>query len=360
MRPRCAEKNVVRTEMRRVVVTLASDPGAIDLLEKHMAHQKDEFDEWHLWVNSADASVFIKKHDWMHVINHPQSTPGPYNMYRFFSLRDPTPTCSSYGDAATVYAFVGERVAWLCPTFFKELFESRLADTSPFAVFANCVGNSFFGYIHHRMGAVRGSLKPGYGAHDDVASSDRFREECHRSFAEGLPRYEGWTFGQWVLWDHEAVALDAFAWLGSEWGQAGLPMELDSWLCTTYPFKIGKRNVVCGRAVCAVASPEARETFYAAHAPAARSQGVTEGGVTEGGVTEGGVTEGGVTEGGVTEGGVTEEVQDGAVSQIEPVTATPTEPVPEPIPEPNPEPVPEPPKRVTRRRKATGKSEVTV
>lgn len=229
--------------MKRVIVTPVTQAKLAQLLCAYLADQKQAFDEWHLWINTEDAkelegiASLASSCDWITCVAPEGSNPqaGRLNLWRFHA------GCTEAGSA---YLRLDEDIVWLHPAFVQTLFEFR--ESSPaFLVHANVVNNAFLARVHERLGLVPSAAS---------VSAAAFAEAAHSRVLAGIEAGDtgDWTFARWRLWQGEAVPLDAVAWLGAEFQafEGRVPMDYEAWLCGERPARIGKENVVCGRALC--------------------------------------------------------------------------------------------------------------
>lgn len=237
--------------MRRIVCTPATDVSKLQLLCAHLAAQRADFDEWHLWVNTSDPAelramdALAAAHPaWIRAKSPEGSYPpaGALNLFRFYA------GCT---DAGTAYLRLAEDVVWMAPSFVKTLFEYREARPQAFLVHANVVNNPFLSRLHERLGRVSSRA----GRAETAAGTQPFAEDVHRALLSSIAAGAAgdWTFAEWRLMDRERVTLDAFSWLGSEFEQFSgrVAMDEEPWLCTERPARIGRESLVCGRALCA-------------------------------------------------------------------------------------------------------------
>ena len=162
--------------MKRIVVTPVGGRQFLGALAKHLAAQKDAFDEWHLWVNTSDvddqqAAVDLNASlDWVRIVT-----------------RDILEGCV---DPGAVYMSLDADVAWLEAGFLARAFAFRLDHPEASAlVLGNVVNDAGAQGIHDRMGRAPGTFQPG-------AATD-------------------WHFPMWRLDEADAAPTGCRLWLGS-------------------------------------------------------------------------------------------------------------------------------------------------
>lgn len=230
---------------RRIIVTGVTQASRAMRLKTFLESQKEHFDEWHMWINTRDATqVPAVTQPWIKIINPGDADPAD-SLSRFMP---------GYCDTDTAYARLDENIAWMDPSFVKTLFEYREAAASHFLVHANVVNSSPLAHVHERLGCV--SSKAGratFVMDDPVAKSDDYSADVVSSFKDSVAHgsTEAWTFGRWMLY-HEHVDLHAFAWLGCHFDVFGgrVAMEETPFLCSDHPRRYGMPSSVCGKALC--------------------------------------------------------------------------------------------------------------
>lgn len=235
----------------RIIVTPTTAASRLAVLTRCLTPQKDSFDEWHIWPNTADAEelralrALCGATPWMRLVDVAYDYSS--NVSRYYKT-----AC----DPGSVYLRLDDTVAWLAPGFVDTMFAAATAHYgSAFSVHANAVGNPGLAQLHARLGvAPRG---PAYAT------------GCHAQLLGALGSGGGtdaWTFGFWRLWDYERVAQVAVAWNGSEFQQfeGRVSPDIDDFLSAARPSRIGRSSVVCGRALCATCDDASLAATYAA------------------------------------------------------------------------------------------------
>lgn len=237
----------------RIVVTPAGRGRYLDLLLAHLAAQKDAFDEWHLWVNTAVvkdigwAERTAARHEWVKCVyldDYPHPPPDSRNIHLFFP--------EDAVDPESAYLRLDDDVVYLEPGCVSRIFEYREAHPEPFLVYANTVNNAVCTWLHQHGGLVVPSGKrAGYACVDDVGWKDpAFAQEVHEAFLTDRAPFKG--FGTWVLSDHERVSINAVSWLGRDFAEFdGLVGEHEEmWLSVEKPRALKRTCVILGDALC--------------------------------------------------------------------------------------------------------------
>ena len=243
--------------MRVVVVTPAGRKRYLSLLHKHLASQKQDFDEWHLWVNTADAEDvrYIQEladaHDWIRAV----PCPVPVERHSNYAIHHFFPACT---DPGTLYIRLDDDVVYLEPGFVAKLARARLEHPQYFLVFANIVNNALISHIHQRNKRFEYPRTVGYACMDDVGWKDpACAEAIHRAFLDSVThgRLDEWhrSFERWECYAYERVSINCISWLGSDFARFGgrVGADEEKWLAVDHPKETGRPNLIWGGAVCA-------------------------------------------------------------------------------------------------------------
>jgi len=192
--------------MKRIVVTPAGRRRYLELLFKHLAAQKSDFDEWQLWMNTSQvadigfAERLAARHDWITTVYLPAYGPTEtnYNIHKFFP--------GQAADPEAVYVRLDDDVVWLDPAFLKTMFTYRLANPEPFLVYGNIINNAVTSFLHQHGGNITTNKVVGYKCMDEVGWKDpAFAEALHRAFLD-RPGEACWAFfDRWLLPDYEQI-----------------------------------------------------------------------------------------------------------------------------------------------------------
>lgn len=238
--------------MKRIVVTPAGRQRYLELLVRHLASQKTDFDEWQLWMNTTEVAdiefgeSLAARYDWITTVYIPAYGPQTNrNICKFFP--------GQAADPDAVYVRLDDDVVWLSPTFLKSIFTYRIANPAPFLVYANIINNAVISYLHQHGGNVTSDKVARYECMDEVGWRDpAFAESLHRAFLE-RPGDPCWSFFErWVLPHYERVSINAISWLGSDFAQfqGVVGDDEEQWLSCDKPRQLGRPNVILGSAVC--------------------------------------------------------------------------------------------------------------
>jgi len=239
--------------MRHIVVTPAGRRRYLEILVKHLVAQKQDFDEWHLWVNTNDVEDIAYCHwlaeqhpSWIKCVSSTMPPDGNQSIHQFFAY------CI---DPNTVYTRLDDDIVWLEPGFLRKMYNFRLSHPQYFLVYGTIVNNALTSYIYQQRGLIdhsHGSCN--YEVMDNVGwKSAEFAEHVHRTFIKDLNegKTEMWYVQPQVLHDYERMSINAISWLGSEFAkfQGLVGIDEEQWISVDKPKSIGTRNIVCGDAL---------------------------------------------------------------------------------------------------------------
>ncbi len=243
---------------RRIVTSPAGRRRYLGLLAAHLAAQKGDFDEWHLWCNTGDSQDvrfmddLAARHDWIKVVHAEGLDParGSANIHRFFQ------GCAEPG---TAYLRLDDDVVWLEPGFVGKMFAFREQNPQYFLVYANIVNNAVIAHLHDRAGRV--SSASGRAAYTCMCpvgwKSPEYALDLHTAFLRSLRAgaTDDWhsSFDRWELHGFERVSINAIAWLGEEFAAFGgvVGEDEEQWLAVDKPRQLNKMNCIFGGALCA-------------------------------------------------------------------------------------------------------------
>lgn len=243
--------------MKCIVVTPAGRRRYMELLYRHLAAQRADFDHWQIWLNTRDAAdvqYFLglqQKHpDWIRCVPCPVPVDGTGTICHFFRA------CT---DPDAVYIRLDDDVVWLEPGFVRRMFEFRRANPQYFLVYGNIVNNVVLSHLQQRfgnLGTQAGVVEFNYV--DEVGwKSPDFVRLVHESFldaatTQGGERLRDWRFKQWELTNYEHVSINCIAWLGAEMAAFGGRVDVDeeTFLAVHKPRELQKKNCIFGGALC--------------------------------------------------------------------------------------------------------------
>ena len=246
--------------LRRIIVTPAGRERYLRLLVKHLIHQRAAFDEWHLWLNTVDASDvtyvrgLAKAHPWIRVAERPgiRKTSNA-NIQKFFD---------GAADARAMYLRLDDDVVWLDCTFVEAMFAYRETHPEPFLVYANIINNALTSHFHQRAGLVAYNETAGYTVMDRTGwASPGFAHALHFAFIGAvergdISRWRG-SFPDWPLKSFERCSINAIAWLGRDMRDQfpSYPskgrMQEEEWISEVVTRNTSRPAVIVPSAVCA-------------------------------------------------------------------------------------------------------------
>jgi hypothetical protein len=241
--------------MRKVVITPSGRKAYLQLLFQHLASQKNDFDEWHLWLNTVHEPdlVFCRelsaRHSWIKTIDLTVPHANGSSIYSFYK------NCL---DTDTAYLRIDDDVVWLEPDFVAKMFDYRLRHPEFFLVFGNIVNNAVISHIYQRCGLVDSAHgKCMYDCLCGVGwASPDFALTLHTRFLRDIARgtIDRWRcFPEWRLYGYERVSINAISFLGSDIAKiSGVvdPDEEPAMACHI-PNNLGKICSINGNALCA-------------------------------------------------------------------------------------------------------------
>ena len=238
--------------MKRIIVTPAGRKIYLDLLLQNLVKCRDEFDEWHLWLNTEieqDLAHMRYMADQYRFIKLVQPTI-PYNrnysIYHFFKAT---------ANPNEIYLRLDDDICYIRPGSINKIYLSRLADPQPFLIYGNIINNAVITYLHQHNGAMhtRAGLT-GYECMHHIGWGDpKFAEEVHYNFFSHLQNHnlDIYKMPDWRLLNFERVSINTICWLGHVFNQFGgeVGMDEEQWLSVDKPTQINCPNKICGNSL---------------------------------------------------------------------------------------------------------------
>lgn len=234
----------------------------LELLAAHLARQKDDFDEWHLWLNTnvAEDVQYIKELEakysgWVRVIQLAEPVTEINNLMisKFYPIDSVDP------DA--LYLRLDDDIVWLQDDFVRSMFVARSDDKEHFLVYGNIINNAIVSYIQQRFGNIEYGVLTGYQCMDPIGWAEpAFAEQVHRFFLAALDQQadvllDRWRFRRWIMHEFERVSINCMSWRGADFaafgGCVGDMTDEEQWLSCDKPRELNITNVIYGQALCA-------------------------------------------------------------------------------------------------------------
>lgn len=245
--------------MKKIIVTPAGRERYLSILVEHLklAHYRQEFDEWHLWINTANENDKLymfnlsTKYEWIKYIEHPiNPNAREYSncTIHFFFPVDAV-------DPDAVYLRLDDDVVWLDNFAINNMFAFRINNPNYALVMGNIVNNAICNYIHQHIGVL--STREGvagYDCLDEIGYHNvDFASQVHKNFfmLESANQLSEYKFKRWELLDYERFSINVISWFGSDFAKFGGKVGRDEehWLTVELPLVLEKHNCINGGAL---------------------------------------------------------------------------------------------------------------
>jgi hypothetical protein len=242
--------------MKRIIATPAGRERYLKVLLKNLIKNKQDFDEWHLWLNTTSFSdiEYCKKleaeNSWIKTFPLMVPYKGNESIYSFFKY------CT---DPDTVYLRLDDDIVFLEKNFCKEIFKFRINNPEPFLVYGNILNNSCISFLHQQKNLLNFSnFKVDYDCVGNLwkPESAYIVKKMHEVFIKKIKTVQSVFFlhfkEPWLLKNYERVSINCISWLGKTFASFGGHVETDEecWLACNKPRELQTPNVVFGEAVC--------------------------------------------------------------------------------------------------------------
>lgn len=244
--------------MKKIIVTPAGRKRYLEILIEYLKKQKNDFDEYHLWVNTTneeDINYMLKLEseiEWVKTVKINEPINGNLSICKFFK---------EYTDSDTAYLRLDDDIVYIENDAIKEIFNFRINNPEYFLVYGNIINNSVITHIHQRIGAI--PTQP-FGLNQYACWQEHgtpamgwvdgnFASFVHENFITDLNNNDTnkYKFKKWILSEYQRVSINVISWLGSEFsnfnGEVGSDEE--QWLSVDKPKMINKPNIIFGEKI---------------------------------------------------------------------------------------------------------------
>ncbi len=236
-----------------VVVTPAGRRQYLEILVKHLAKQKNDFEEWHLWKNTNNAQDIEcmenlqKSYSWIKIIEVPNSNPsqGNLNIHRFFNLTR---------DIDTIYIRLDDDIVWLDKNFISDLYNARISNPGYFLVYPQIINNALIGHIQQRTGVLKYPEFIQYDVMGNGWKDPKISKSMHEQFLDCIEKNEVDTwrncFKSWTAFTYERISINSIAFFGKTFANLSVGIDEEQWLSCDYPKISNTPNIVVGSPMC--------------------------------------------------------------------------------------------------------------
>jgi hypothetical protein len=238
--------------MKRIIVTPAGRKEYLELLYKNLDKNKDEFDEWSIWVNTDNQNdidyieFLVKNNDYItsRYLSIPIDPNGSHTatICKFFEY------CT---DENSVYLRLDDDIVYIEKESIRKLFDFRLANENYFLVYGNILNNAIITHLYQQKGVCTNLPTVSYNCEDEYGwRNGHFAHSLHNVFFEKLSNgtLGDFKIDNWELKNFERCSINAISWLGSSFkkfnGEVGQSEE--TWLSTDKPRELNKTNIIFG------------------------------------------------------------------------------------------------------------------
>jgi hypothetical protein len=238
--------------MKRIIVTPSGRKDYLSILINYLSKFKEQFDEWHLWVNTVNPTdieymeSLRQKYHWIKLIPLTVPYERSSSIYSFFSIDACDPEC--------VYLRLDDDIVYIDSYAIENIFNYRLSNKQPFLVSGNVVNNGICNHIHQRLGACKIDHILDYNSMGNSWYNPSIAIDIHEAFLKSYfsgETYKYTSFSSWVLNLYERISINVISWLGSTFKEFEgiVGKDEEKWLSVDKPASIKTHNVICGTAL---------------------------------------------------------------------------------------------------------------
>lgn len=235
------------------IITPAGRKRYLEILYRHLAKQKNDFNNWVLWINTSNqedinyCKQLEKENNWIKTLDSKIPPNVPSSIYHFYKY--------SGCDPNKVYIRFDDDIVWLSDNFIKELATFRIENPEYFLVYPNIINNSLIDSLNQRFGSLQLSHVIKYKCFDAHGWVNYFiTKKKHEYFLKSILENDTkkFEFGKWILNNNERVSINCISWLGSEFAKfKGIVGEdEEQWLSVEKPLQVKKYNIIYGKPIC--------------------------------------------------------------------------------------------------------------
>ncbi len=237
-----------------VAVTPAGRQKYLEILVPYILKNRNIIDEYHLWVNTNNASD----------INYMQNLANVFPEFIKLFFLDIQPSGNetirfffqNCIERNTIYIRIDDDICFIERNAIDLLLKFRIENPSYFLVYANIINNSICSYISQKQGNLdfsKGNLT--YNVFCERGwKSGEIASLIHSKFIKDYRNnlLNSYKYERWVLSDFERVSVNFITWFGKDFYEFnGIIEDLDEekWLSVDKPKYINKHNCICGSAI---------------------------------------------------------------------------------------------------------------
>jgi hypothetical protein len=237
--------------MKRIVITPAGRKRYLSVLLKNLIKCRDEFDCWHLWINTEnqqDIEYMLglqSTHDFIKVIYNKKPVNQKWqnlSIHQFFNY------CT---DENSLYLRLDDDIVFVKKGSIDSVFNRRESSTENFLIYGNTLNNVLMSFFQQRINHLLCSHKIEYNSLDPVAWEDyKFSEDVHRLFFDKHKNgeIEHFNLPDILFSNYEHVSINAICWRGDEFAKFNGEVNEDEerWLCCVKTKELQKPNLMIG------------------------------------------------------------------------------------------------------------------
>lgn len=238
--------------MRAIVVTPAGRRRYLHILARHLAKQKQDFDEWHLWANTRRPqdkrfmTDLAKQHPWIKIITR-----------RFpRGIKEGTsvgivPFWDYPHDPDTIYIRFDDDVLWMADNAIATLTRFKIAHPQHPLVFANIVNNNVIAHIHQQIGAFSCDTPIDYNCMGSLWKSKTLPLAIHQQFMKAIDTgsTSSWKFDDRVVDQYERISINCICWRGGDIDFPSTIRDEEQHVACTVPRSLERPAIICGDAL---------------------------------------------------------------------------------------------------------------
>jgi hypothetical protein len=238
--------------MKRIIITPAGRIRFLEILYLHLLTKKNEFDEWHLWVNTdnEDDVEYIyqleKENNWI------KTVPSKLPIVKGYPVKTIVPFYEYCIDQDSMYLKLDDDICFIEKGSIDKIFKERQSNDKSLLVFGNIINNSIISHYYQKNNIISSEKLVTYDAFDEVGLKDAiFAEDLHRLF---LNKYESIGLEHFYMKNIKPegfprISINAVAWTGKMFNEFEGKIDHyddEDWLSHHKSKMINSPNIIVG------------------------------------------------------------------------------------------------------------------
>lgn len=243
--------------MKTIIVTPAGRQRYLKVLYKHLLVQKNDFFEWHLWLNTTNqedinfCKKLEKENSWIKTFDLTEGFNGNLSICSFFK---------NATDSDTVYIRFDDDVIFLEDDFIKNFTQERIKNKDPYFIFPIIINNGNMAYHLQKNGKVWFPINISYTEDclNELWKDHNLAEKMHNDFILDIKNgyIKKYHIDDIVINNFYRHSINCISWFGEtmkdivEKNDINVYRDEEFFLSVLHPKNNNNPNMIIGSVVC--------------------------------------------------------------------------------------------------------------